>query len=700
MAPGLFRLLFDAMVRLLAARNLRSDRFGTLAAVLGVALGAATVNVVVVLDVNTVAIEAASWASNPGMPGAPDTIGLRGVRRDGTMIEPESARRATHEDYEIMRSAIRLGSLAAFLVGGLIVFFTFGVVVDRRRREVALLRSLGALPRQVAAIFVREALIIGIAGAALGFLAAVPMSYAAALGGITTTGRARINVGALVFPWGRMALISAVGAGMALLGVLRPARDVRCIDVPRTLRPRFLDEDGARAARRTRGVTLIALPFMLLVYVLMRPFFRRALPSLTFFVIEAGLVCAAFLATLVLVPELVRRLGGLMVRLIPAGPAAERLLIQRRVEQMGHELAWSVSGVMLVFALLLALHIATASLKREVLVWAGEALHEELYVLPWEARWSLDRAMSLLPAGAPAARFSGTTPWPNAIRAVAAGELVTIADEARRPELSALARRLGPGKIVLSTMMARRFRVGEGDQMELAGRGGARRLEIVAVTDGLGFVPISAPYRNAKTYGVIDAADADLIAPYADPIGAALVLGDGRHPEVMRWGERLRAHPGSATGLRFTDASSYRTTRVRETDRDFVIFDLILALTSVLAAVGIANQLILSVRARAREIALYRVLGMTARQVRRLVMMEGAFVGLLGGALAAALGAPLGYAAIGALRAVSAFQVDYQLPPHYALYTVVGSVLIAVASSVYPASQAARADSAESVHYE
>ena len=53
-------------------------------------------------------------------------------------------------------------------------------------------------------------------------------------------------------------------------------------------------------------------------------------------------------------------------------------------------------------------------------------------------------------------------------------------------------------------------------------------------------------------------------------------------------------------GLRFTPAVRYRQERLRETDRDFVIFDLILGLTSVLAAVGIANQLILSVRARAR----------------------------------------------------------------------------------------------------
>ena len=160
---GILRYLLDAMVRLLAARNLWSDRFGTFAAILGVALGTATVDVVVILDVNTVSVEAGRWATDPAQKDTPDTIEIVGYHQ-GVAVPAQSAKQATHEDYEVMRSAIRLGSLAAFLVGALIVFFTFGVVVDRRRREVALLRSLGALPRQVAAIFVREALIIGLAG--------------------------------------------------------------------------------------------------------------------------------------------------------------------------------------------------------------------------------------------------------------------------------------------------------------------------------------------------------------------------------------------------------------------------------------------------------------------------------------------------------------------------------------------------------
>jgi putative ABC transport system permease protein len=692
--------LFSRLARLLSARNLARDRFGTMAAVLGVALGTATVDVVVILDVNTVTIEEDNWSTDPRVGGAPDTIDLVGIQRGGTRVAPQSAKEATHEDYEVMRSTIRMASLGAFLVGALIVFFTFGVVVDQRRREVALLRSLGALPRQLAGVLLREALMIGVAGGALGFVASIPMAWLGAAVGITTTGRSSIDPRHMHFPWAWMAAFAVVGAATAVLGVLRPAYSVLRLDVARALRPRFLEgDDGPALARRTRGFTLIALPFATLVYLLMRPFFRQALPSLTFFVIEAALVCAAFLATLLLVPELVQRLGTAVTRLVPSKPSAERLLTQRRVERMGYELAWSVSGVMLVFALLLSLHIATHALKNEVVAWADEAMKDELFlVAPPGTEGRADMATKLLPSDVVAVHMTSRTPWPNAVQAAPPAELAALAEHNGRPDAAALARRLGPGKILLSRMMARRFRVGEGDSMELSGRGGTRRLEIVAVTDALGFVPIRMPYRNAKTYATIDPADSDLIAPYASSLGATAVVADSQSPAVRGWLADARAR--GLVHVYAQRARWFRWGRIFETNKDFEIFDVMLLLTSALAAIGIANQLVLSVRARRRELALYRVLGMQSAQVRRMVMLEGTFIGFLGGVLAALLGVPLGYAAVGVLKAVSAFEVEFDLPPLYVLFTVVGSIVIATIAARHPAAEAARADAAESVHYE
>ncbi|WP_437742921.1 FtsX-like permease family protein [Sorangium sp. So ce1504] len=703
----LLRALFQPLVRILALRNLRADRFGAMAAVLGVALGTATVNVVLILDVGTRAVEARSAVTNPDLPVFTDqTITLRGLRPDGQPIDAEDAQEETHEDYEIMRSAIRLGSLSAFLVGALIVFFTFNVAVERRRREIALLRSAGALPPQVAAVFVLEALLLGVGGAALGLLGSIPLAYLAAKAGITTTGRARIPLNAIVLPWSAMLLVCGTGALTALLGVLRPVRDALRLDIARALRPRFV-EGGAEQRRRMRGVTLLALPFMVLVYGLLRPFFQESVPLFAFFVLEAGLACAAFLAAIVFVPDLVARLGALAVRLAPRRWAAERLLLRRRVEHSGHELAWSVGGVMMVFALLLALHIATAALKQEVSAWAGRALAPYAFLYPDEPLGHAERLLPRLPERLVAARFSSRTPWPNVAYAVPADELLALADATGRAEPIALARRFGPGKALVSTMMARRFGVGPGDLLEVGGRAGARRLEVVGITDELGYVHAAGAYRNLRTYAVIDASDFPVISPYATAIGHTIALADPRTGAAAArggsatppWAELLADVP-RARDVRMQTGAEIEVIRRKATGRDFVIFDMILGFTTLLAAIGVANQMVLALHARRRELALHRVLGMTAGQVRRMVLMEGALVGALGGALAVLLGIPLGSAALGALRTVSTFEVEFHIPPEYGLFTALGATAVALFASLYPARSAGRSNAAESVHYE
>ena len=56
----------------------------------------------------------------------------------------------------------------------------------------------------------------------------------------------------------------------------------------------------------------------------------------------------------------------------------------------------------------------------------------------------------------------------------------------------------------------------------------------------------------------------------------------------------------------------------------------ILALSFIVAAFGIANTLTMSVLEQTRELALLRVVAMTRRQVRRLVLSQAGIIGLIG----------------------------------------------------------------------
>jgi hypothetical protein len=287
-----------------------------------------------------------------------------------------------------------------------------------------------------------------------------------------------------------MALTSLVGAAMALLGVIGPVKKALGLGIAGALRPGFLSGEGPRPAARRPPVAVMLAPALVAAHYLWpRPFAQRALPTLPFHVLEALGTCLVFVAVLVGAPHLVRRLGGLFLRLIPGRESAARLVTRRRVEHLGHELVWSVTGVMMVASLLLVLHVVTHGLKREIATWADEALHDETFVLPWYPLLRADSLTPRLPPGERFALFCGRTPWPNAVHAVRAEDLAALAEEGGRAGLAALARRLGPGKILLSTLMARRLEVQEGDALDLAGKGGARRLTIVGVTDGLGFTP-------------------------------------------------------------------------------------------------------------------------------------------------------------------------------------------------------------------
>ena len=155
------------------------------------------------------------------------------------------------------------------------------------------------------------------------------MTHLAAAAGITTTGRSRID--SISFPWAEMLSVSVIGGFTALLGVLPPVRRILKLKAPDALRPRFLDAEHARAfGRKTSGVTLVALPFALLVYGLLRPLVHEVLPSLAFFVLEAVLVMVALFSLLLLVPDLTRVVGGALARVFLHGPAAARLLSTSR----------------------------------------------------------------------------------------------------------------------------------------------------------------------------------------------------------------------------------------------------------------------------------------------------------------------------------------------------------------------------------
>jgi len=107
------------------------------------------------------------------------------------------------------------------------------------------------------------------------------------------------------------------------------------------------------------------------------------------------------------------------------------------------------------------------------------------------------------------------------------------------------------------------------------------------------------------------------------------------------------------------------------------------------------NTLVLTVFERTREIGMLRAVGMTRRQVRRMIRNESVITSAIGGALGILLGIALG----GLLVARVDF-IDFTLPVVQLIVFAVAAILVGVIAAIFPARRAARLNVLEALQYE
>ena len=130
------------------------------------------------------------------------------------------------------------------------------------------------------------------------------------------------------------------------------------------------------------------------------------------------------------------------------------------------------------------------------------------------------------------------------------------------------------------------------------------------------------------------------------------------------------------------------------------------ALALLVASIGIANTMIMSVYERTREIGILKAIGASPGDIRVLFVIESALIGLAGGVAGTILGWLLG---LGLNRLILAILRWQEAPVRGTFFVVTGwLVLLALAfatvvgllSGLYPAARAARLDPIEALRYE
>ncbi|MFI7042810.1 ABC transporter permease [Microbispora rosea] len=549
----------------------------------------------------------------------------------------------------------------AIFVSVLVIANTFSILFAQRLRDFALLRCIGSTRRQVVRSVRREAAVVGVLASLAGTLIGIGLGYG--LVALINAFTPAIPMGAAALPTPWLLGGFAIGLVVTMVASWLPTRRVVRVSPLAALRP-----DAPVDVRTATGLVRLALAAILLVVGLILLGVAMARGSTPVMVAGGGAVFAGVLIFgPVLVPRLVRIIGALLG---PAGTLATKNAV-RNPRRTATTTASLLVGITLTIAVLTGMATWRSSLDEQIgrdhpvdvaLTSPEEPVTTDLLERVRHTP-GVDQAIAVDGA---VARVAGLD---NPIPVVAAPAAAQVARDG-----GAFAR-VEPGKIRIdSEAFGKNLSLRAGDRVTV--RVGDRRARLqVAVGTGWGPAGVVAPETLAT---LTDAAEPRVIwiraSSGADPARLGVALDELADPVgattengLRTWqslDQQLGIYTWSALGL--------------------------LGIAVVIALIGIANTLGLSVLERAREHAMLRALGLTRRQLRRMLATEAVLLSVAATLLGTVIG--VGFAWVGYETIVKRALSDATMHvPWLSLGIVVlVAALAGLLAAVLPARRAAR----------
>lgn len=582
------------------------------------------------------------------------------------------------EDLGFFSTFLNAFAYIALFVGMFIIYNTFSIVVAQRARDMAMLRAIGASRAQVVRSVVLESVAVGVIASAAGLGAGVLMSFGlrALLSGVGL----EVPGGSIVIAPDTVITALVVGTVITVISALWPAVRSSRVKPIAALRDVAIDVSGSSVARTGAGVAVLGLGVVAFVLGIF-----NIGPALA--LIGFGTL-ATIIGVFVLGPVIARPLMGVLGAPVEAMSGMTGRLARENVKRNPKRTSATASALMIGVTLVGFITILASSFKAAISDTLSESLKADYIVtagsfgtggLSPEIEGELSalrEVVTVSPARSTAIEVGGAS------SEVAAVDIHTID---RVADLGVTAGRLADlsgASVAVEDRKAEADGLKVGDTLTVTfARTGAIDLTVRALVDRPppGFDGV-VYMVGLDTYqaNVTDQLDRQLFVKVADgvsPTQAKVALDT----VLARW-------PSGE----LQDQAAFEASVASQID---VILNLIyglLGLAIVIALIGIANTLALSVHERRRELGLLRAVGMTRAQVRSAIRWESVMIALMGTVLGFVL------AVAGAWGIISAIEADRPIP--LAVPPVQLSVIVVLASvagvlaAVGPARRAAKLD--------
>ena len=665
----------------------------------GVSIGGATL---AIFDVPTAAsilhktgYDDISVAAKPGVSQArlaaeikPLLPRVAQVRTGGQQASHEAAQ-VTANSSVIKYFLLAFGGIALF-VGAFVIFNTISITIAQRTRELATLRTLGASRRQVLRSVVLESLVIGLAASVAGLFAG--LGLAKGLNAAFVALGVNLPQAATALAVRTIVVSLLVGTLVTLAAGLFPA--IRATRVP----PISAVREGAvlPASPHARRRPYVAGAVILLgLAVIVQGLFASSGAGSVLMLLGFGTLML-FIGVALVSSYVVRPLVSVVGRPARAlGGAAGRLAVANSVRNTGRTAA-TAAALMIGLALIAFVATLGAGLSNSVKDALGKQVKAD-YVLtpsssgnmsfPTQTASALAGAHGVEVVSAVRSDQANVFGASTSVGGVDPATIGAVYRFAWKNGSDAAIAHLGDGAIVNSNY-ATNHHLRVGSRFTLEAPSGATRQETVIAT-------YDPPQADPVLPSVVISQEAfDRTFPTPHDAQAFVKVGGG--PTAAMTAELNRAvtaYPDAKIQKR----TAWMTAQGQSFAQVLDLFYVLLALSVIISVFGMINTLVLAVFERTRELGMLRAIGMTRRQMRRMVRHESVVTALIG----AALGLPLGVL-LAALttRALGSLGIGFHLPGQELAYFVLLAVVAGIGAAVLPARRAARLNVLQALQYE
>ncbi|MBK3634721.1 ABC transporter permease [Streptomyces asoensis] len=585
---------------------------------------------------------------------------------------------------DVMKYAMLGFAGIAFLVGIFLIINTFSMLVAQRTREIGLMRAIGSSRKQVNRSVLAEALLLGVVGSLLGVGAGVGI----AVGLMKLMGMTGMNLSTddLTVAWTTPVVGMVLGVVVTVLAAYLPARRAGKVSPMAALR-----DAGAPADARA-GVVRAVIGLVLTGAGAAGLYLASAADKATEGSLWLGLgVVFSLIGFVVIGPLLagvvVRVLGAIVLRAFgPVGRMAERNALRnpRRTGATG-------AALMIGLALVACLSVVGSSMVASATEELDKSVGTDFIIQSDSGQRMTPQAVQAIKA-TPGLERVTEYKWTEADFTTPDGKTldktaITAADPTYATDLRVetvagdLADAYRPDSMSVHDEFAKDHKITIGSTVSVAFKDGSTaRLTVRAITSSDAVIDQGAMYTSIDTLKKYVPADKLPL----DQLVFATAKDGQQDTAYTALKKALHDYPQYSV----RDQTDYKQELKDQIGQLLNLIYGLLALAIIVAVLGVVNTLALSVVERTREIGLMRAIGLSRRQLRRMIRMESVVIALFGALLGLGLGMGWG-ATAQQLLALQGLDV-LEIPWPTIIGVFIGSAFVGLFAALIPAFRAGR----------